>query len=156
MWLLRERLSDFTSSLCTLKKKTITFDHSRLGLENKFFLNKGCLPFTWANRSVHSLGKWYAKFMTWKFCPGIAFTIYTNQFHLPKNDRKGLKPVSNMALKKRNTNLGLEYSVRKKGLPFQMFRCSRKFSAGMTQKVVFHLHSNRILRRLLVNIKQPK
>ena len=43
-----------------------------------------------------------------------------------------------------------------KGLPFQMFRCSRKFSAGMTQKVVFHLHSNRILRKLLINIKQPK
>ena len=121
MWLLRERLSDFTSSLCTLQNKAITFDHSRLGLENKFFANKGCLPFTWANWSVHSLGKWYTKFRTWKFCPGIAFTIRTNQFYLPKNDHKGLKPVSNMALKKRNTNLGLEYSVRKKDY---LFKCS--------------------------------
>ena len=24
----------------------------------------GCLPFTGANRSVHGLGKWYAKFRT--------------------------------------------------------------------------------------------
>ena len=32
------------------------------------------------------------------------------------------------------------------GLPFQMFRCSRKFSAEMNQKVVFHLFSNRIFR----------
>ena len=35
----------------------------------------GCLPFTWVNRSVHGLGKWYAKFSAGKFRPGIAFTI---------------------------------------------------------------------------------
>ena len=28
------------------------------------------------------LGKWYAKFRTDKFRPGVAFTICTNQFHL--------------------------------------------------------------------------
>ena len=28
-------------------------------------------------------GKWFAKFRTGKFRPGIAFTICTNQFHLP-------------------------------------------------------------------------
>ena len=43
----------------------------------------------------------------------------------------------------------------KTGLPFQMFLCSRKFSAGMTQKVVFHLLSNWIFRKILVNGKQP-
>ena len=32
-----------------------------------------------------------------------------------------------------------------------MLRCSRKFSAGTTQKVVFHLISNRIFRKLFVN-----
>ena len=31
-----------------------------------------------------------------------------------------------------------------------MFRCSRKFSVGKTQKVVFHLISNRISRKILV------
>ena len=63
-----------------------------------------CLSFTWANQSVHGLGKWYAKFRTGKFRPGIAFTVCINQFHFPKNDREGLKLVSNMALRKWNTN----------------------------------------------------
>ena len=57
-------------------------------------LNFGCLPFTWANRLVHCLGKWYAKFRTGKLRPGIAFTICTNQFHLPKNDSEGLNLVT--------------------------------------------------------------
>ena len=59
----------------------------------------GCLPFTGANRSVHGLGKSYAKFRTGKCSLGISFTICTNRFHLPKNDREGLKLVSTMALK---------------------------------------------------------
>ena len=57
----------------------------------------GCLPFTWANRSVYGLGKWYAKFRTGKFSAGIAFTICTDQFHLTENGREGLKLVSKMA-----------------------------------------------------------
>ena len=57
----------------------------------------GCLPFTWANRSVYGLGKWYAKFRTGKFSSGIAFTICTDQFHLTENGREGLKLVSKMA-----------------------------------------------------------
>ena len=48
------------------------------------------LLFTWANWLLHSLGKWCAKFRTGKFRPRITFTICTNQFHLPKNSRKGL------------------------------------------------------------------
>ena len=59
------------------------------------------------------MDKWNAKIWTGEFCPGIAFTIFTNQFHLPKNDREGLKLVSKMALKKWNTNFRLEYSVQK-------------------------------------------
>ena len=35
-----------------------------------------------------------------------------------------------------------------------MFRCSRKFSVGKTQKVVFHLPSNRISQKIFVNGKQ--
>ena len=31
--------------------------------------------FTWANQSVHGLGRWYANFRSGKFRPGIAFTI---------------------------------------------------------------------------------
>ena len=81
-----------------------------------------CLPFTCANLSVHGLGKWYAKFRTGKFGTGIAFTICTNQFPLPKNSREGLKLVSKMALKKWNTNFRLEHSVQKKR--DYLFRCS--------------------------------
>ena len=32
----------------------------------------GCSAFTGANRSVHGLGKWYSKFRTGKFRPGMA------------------------------------------------------------------------------------
>ena len=38
----------------------------------------------------------------------------------------------------------------KTGLPFQTFRCSRKFSTETTRKVMFHLLSNRIFRKLFV------
>ena len=67
------------------------------------------------DRSVHGLGKWYAKFRTGKFRPGIAFSICTNQFHLPESDHEVPKLVSKMALKKWSLELSfcLEYSVRK-------------------------------------------
>ena len=53
------------------------------------------------------------------------------------------------------TRFRLKYSVRKTGLPFQMFRCFWKFSAGTrTQKVVFHVLFNRIFRNLFLNSKQ--
>ena len=117
--------------------------------------NNGCLPFTWANRSVYGLGKWYAKFRTGKFSSGIAFTICTDQFHLTENGREGLKLVSRW-LRGNGTRISVwNISSGKTGLPFQMFRCSRKFSVGKTQKVVFHLLSNRISRKILVNGKQP-
>ena len=112
--------------------------------------------FTISNRSVYGLGKWYAKFRTVKFSSGIAFTICTDQFHLTENGREGLKLVSKMALRKWKTNFRWNILSGKTGLPFQMFRCSRKFSVGKTQKVVFHLLSNRISRKILVNGKQPR
>jgi len=101
----------------------------------------GCLPFIWANQLVHGLGKWYVKFRTGKFRPGIAVTICTNYVHLPKNGPEGLKLVSEMALKNWNTN----------SLPIQTFRFLRKFSTKTTQKVVFHILSDRI-RKLFVNL----
>ena len=44
-------------------------------------------------RPVHGLGKWKAKFRTGKFRFGIAIIICTNQFHLPRNGREGVKLV---------------------------------------------------------------
>jgi len=49
---------------------------------------------------------------------------------------------------------GTRISNGKTGLPFQTFRCSRKFSTGTTRKVVFHLLSNRNFRNRLVNGKR--
>ena len=43
-----------------------------------------------------------------------------------------------------------EFPLETTGLPFQMFRCTRKFSARTT-----HLLSNRIFRKVFVNSKQP-
>ena len=40
-------------------------------------------------------------------------------------------------------------------LPFLIFRCSEKCSDGTTQKVVFHLLSKPIFRKILVHGKQP-
>ena len=43
----------------------------------------------------------------------------------------------------------------KKRLPFhKMFCCSRIFSTGTIQKVLFHLLSNRIFRKPFVNVNQ--
>ena len=55
-----------------------------------------------------------------KFRPGIgiAFTICTNQFHLPENGREGLKLVLNMTLKKWITSFRLKYSIRKNRTTF--------------------------------------
>ena len=117
-----------------------------LRLQFEPYIHNGCLPFTLANRSVHGLGK--------RFVPELRLPLFcTNQFQLPKNGREGLKLVSKMAVKKWNTNFRL--SVRKNRTTFQMFRCSRTFSAGTTQKVVFHLLSKRMSLKLFVNFKQP-
>ena len=69
------------------------------------------------------------------FCPGIGLAICTNQFHLRK--KRTRKPEN-----------GIIWNIPsgKTGLPFEVFHYSRKFSAGTTQKVVFHLLSNRIFQ----------
>ena len=100
-----------------------------------------------------------------KFRSRIAFTISTNQFHLPKNNREGLKPLKNnllisVSLAETGIKDGFEvmkheFPFGKVGLSFQMFRCSREFLVWTTQKVAFHLLSKRIFRKLSVNSKQP-
>ena len=44
------------------------------------------------------------------------------------------------------TNLRFNTPFGKTALPFQAFRCSRAFPSGTTQKVLFHLLSDRIFR----------
>ena len=98
-------------------------------------LSYRCLPFTWTNRSVHSVDKWYAKFRTDKFCPGIALTICTKKFNFPKNDLKGLKMVSKMALKKWDTKF--PFGIFLSGItgpPFQMFVAPKLFPMERPKK----------------------
>ena len=54
-----------------------------------------------------------------------------------KNGPESLKLISKVAFKKWNENFRETFRPEKIGLPFQVFRYSRKFSAGTTQKVVF-------------------
>ena len=113
---------------------------------------KGCLPFAWANRSIHSLGIIYGKENSGLVNVVLESRLKKSSYR--KNGREGLNPVSKMALKKLNTNFRLEYSVRKTGLPFQMFRCCRKFTAGTIQWLMRHFLCHRIFRQLFVNGKQ--
>ena len=84
---------------------------------------------------------------------GIAFTIYTNQFKLPKNDRGGLKLVSKVCFEE----MEHEFPSEKDRTTFsevpllpQIFRWN-----DPTQDVLFHLLSNRIFWKLFENGKQP-
>ena len=76
-----------------------------------------------------------------------------------ENSRESLKLVSKIRFEQM-VHDGTRISVwnipsGKTGLPFQTFRCSGKFSTGTTQKVVYHLLSNRNFRKVVVNGKQP-
>ena len=53
-----------------------------------------------------------------------------------------------MGCNKWNTNFCLDIPFGKTGLPFQMIRCSRKFSTGTRSKPVLHLLFNRIFWKL--------
>ena len=112
-------------------------------------ISYSCLPFTLANWSVHGFGKLYSNSGLENFVPESRLPFLQISSIYPKTTA-----VSKMALKKWNTNSAWNIPSGRTGLPFQMFRCSRKFFSGTTQKVVFHLLSNRIFRKLVV--KQPK
>ena len=116
--------------------------------------NKGCLPFTWVNRSVHGLGKWYAKFKTGKFRKRVYHCTY--QLIYQKTTAKAWCWYQRW-LWRNGTRISVcNISSVKTGLPFQMFRCSRKFSRWNDQNLdVFHILTNRIFRNLFVNGKQP-
>ena len=106
-------------------------------------------------RSVLCLVKWFEKFRTDKFRPGIAFTICTNQFHLPENGREGLKLVSKMALKKWNTNLRLEYSIWKNKTTFSDVPLLPEFFRSKDPKSRVPFTSQPDFPQIFVNGKQP-
>ena len=87
-----------------------------------------CLQFRWEDRSDHSLGKWYAKFRTSKFCPGISFNICTNQFHLSKK-RPRENETDGFVEMKHEFPFGIFRLEKQENL----FRCSTR----TTKKVMF-------------------
>lgn len=97
----------------------------------------GCLPFTVVNRSVKGLGKRSEKFRTGEFRPGTAFSICTNQFHLPRNGLECLKlaKVSKMALKEMKHKFPFgTFTVEMKDYLFRpALKFSWKFSTELTE-----------------------
>ena len=79
-----------------------------------------------------------------KFCPGlnlVYFTLYTDQFHLPKKEREGLKLVSKMALKKWNTNFrSIQPKSKMSGLNFRQLLVANgtAFSQICNKRGSFH------------------
>ena len=98
-------------------------------------------------------GKMYAKFRTFRNC--VYHLHKSGQFaeKRPRRPETGIKRW----LWRNGTRIPVWEipSGKKTGLPFQIFSCSRKFSAGTTQDVLFHLLSNRIFWKLFENGKQP-
>ena len=92
-------------------------------------LSGGCLQFRWENQSDHSLGKWYAKFRTVKFCPGVSFAICTNQFHLTKKRPRGNETDGFVQMELHEFPFGILCPGKQENL----FRCS----AITTKKVMF-------------------
>ena len=77
-------------------------------------------------------------------------------FHLPENDREAWNRYQRWLWRNWTRSSVWNIPFGKTGLPLQMFRCSWKFSAGTTKKVMFHLLCNQIFQNLFVNGKQPR
>ena len=98
------------------------------------FGHKAFLLFTWVNRSLHGLGKWWGEFRTDQFWFRlvIAFTICLSQFRLMKNGRESLKLIFKKGLKTWNPNFCLKVSNQEdqenRRMPFQTFRLFQEFS----------------------------
>jgi len=116
----------------------------------------GCLPFIVTNSNIMS--KVQESFKTGKFRPGIEFSICSNQFHLPwKTAAKGWNWYQRWPWRNRTHISVWKIPTGKTGLPFQTYRCSRKFSTETTRKVVFHLlFILFIFQKLFVNDTQPQ
>ena len=82
------------------------------------------IPFHWAREISEISNRNFGLMLR----PGIAFTICTNQFHLPKKRPRNSETSVN------HFENGTQISVwsipfGKTGSPFQMFLCSRQFSS---------------------------
>ena len=105
-------------------------------------LHVGCLLFTWTNRSVHGLRIVVRKIQDWQprnWVYHLNKSVPSTE-KLPRTPGTGIKD----GFDEWYTNLRFNTPFGKTALPFQAFRCSRTFPSGTTQKVLFHLLSDRI------------
>ena len=89
------------------------------------------------------------------FSPGTAFSICTNQFHLEKNGHAKAWNCYQRWLWRNRPWISVwnNPSGKQDYLHLHVpIRCSRKFPAGKTQKLVFLLLSTRIFRKLLETV----
>ena len=112
----------------------------------------GCLPFTWANQLVHGVVKWFAKFRTGKFRP--LNRVY-HQYHWNKS-----VPFTEKRPRRPETGIKDGFEEMEHEFPFGIFHPEKQdyllrrsvdlgnFPSENTQKVVFHLLSNRISRKI--------
>ena len=115
----------------------------------------GCLPFTWANRSVHGVDKWFQSSGLVNFAPESRLPFVKISSIYLKTTAKTWNWYQRWLWRNRTRISLWNIPSGKTGLPFQMFRCSRKFSVWKTQKVSFHLLFNQISRKIFANGKQP-
>ena len=98
--------------------------------------------------SVQGLGKWSAKFRTGKCRPGIAFTICTNEFHLPKSDREGLNGFEEM---QHGFSFGI-FLPEKQDYPFRCYVAPGNFPMERPKKST-HCTFAWFSTQILVNFK---
>ena len=112
---------------------------------------------------VYHLFRRTGRFTVWansehfKFSPGIAFAICTNQFHSAKKWPRRPETRIKDGFEENGTRIFV-WNIpfgKKRGLPCSGVPLLSETFTGTTQKVVFHLLSNRIFRNLLVNGKPP-
>lgn len=90
-------------------------------------LKSGCLPFTWTTRFGRMVSKISSGNHVYHICKSVSVIVKR-----PRRLETGIKDGYVWNSPSGNT-----------GLPFLIFRCFWKFSAGTTQKVVLNLLSNR-------------
>ena len=94
---------------------------------SQFQRRQRLFPFTWANRSVHSLGKWYSKYRTGKFNPGNrVYHLYKSN---PFTEKRPRKHAIIDRFDEMEHNLRLEHPDRENRTSFQMFPRFRYFLA---------------------------
>ena len=88
--------------------------------------------------------------LSWE--PGTGYHMYKSVPFIEKRPRRSETGIKDGFEEMEHEFLFVTFDPEKKGLPFPVFRYSRKFSVGKrTQKVMFHLLSVRISRKIFVN-----